>query len=88
MGPTSKGRGGGIGDEKGRAAEGRGGQGKGGEERVGEGRVAEGRAAFPLFLFYETTTVQQYTENWISNCKILTRLTNTNPNSQFHIPVV
>ena len=32
--------------------------------------------------------LQQYAENWISNCKIFTRHTNTNPNSQFHIPVV
>ena len=26
-------------------------------------------------------------KNWISGCKILTRQTNTNPNTQFHIPV-
>ena len=32
--------------------------------------------------------LQQYAENWISNCKILTRHTNTKPNSQFHIPIV
>jgi len=45
LGPTSKGRGG----------EGRGGEG--GEETVGEGRGW--RKAFPLFQFYETTTVYQ-----------------------------
>jgi len=34
-----------------REGEGRRGQGRGGQERGGEGR-----GAFPLFLFYETTT--------------------------------
>jgi len=27
-------------------------------------------------------------KNWISGCKILTKRNNTNPNSQYHIPVV
>jgi len=49
-GPTSKGGGGKGGEEKREKGEG------GGEGRGGEGRKGKGKGAFPLFLFYETTT--------------------------------